>query len=247
MDPRFPGDHISQPSNKLSPDFARRSPEEYKLALFNTMKAKAPTAYAVLARLHHLGILTPDKIKLLEDPEGLSGAYTASHEIDLNVQPLPAAKKKEDIFEDARFSGDMEIVYVLNHEISHLVSFLAIRGKLPSQDVCEEITSMSQAFLDMRKHELESALTRQGTVESYRISAIEEGIHPGLYQALEDIAELINMFTLDPKYLKSYLNFLSDPACAEQRKMLHLKEIDQEVAGVIYDSIARCIKDLLGK
>lgn len=247
MDHRFPGVNIVQPGNKLSPDFARRSPAEYKLALFNTMKAKVPTAYAVLARLHYLNILTPEKIRLLKDPEGLSGVDILNNEIDLNVYPLSAAKKRADIFEDGRFSGDMEIVYVLNHEISHLVSSLAILGKLLNKNVCDDITSMSQAFLDLRKHEPAKALTRQGTLESYRISAIEAGIHPGMYQALEDIAELINMFTLDPKYLKSYLNFLADPQYAQQRKVLRLKEIDHEVADVIYDGIARCIKDLLGK
>jgi len=53
------------------------------------------------------------------------------------------------------------------------------------------------------------------------------------------------MFTLDPNYLKSYVDFLSDPAYEEQRSHLELETVSKEVAGYIYEAISRFVKHFL--
>lgn len=212
----------------LSPDFARRDPELFRTKLLESLDRTSALSGSVWRKLCERRQTSPSLLEI--DPTRWDSiSHAVGGRIRLGTAFMPPTIHQAVTFEDWRFRGEQEYVYRLSHELAHLVhpkifGLFAYKGKAPHDD--------SVDFMNTIFHARQGGVgfSSLGSLETYRVKGPHE-------QAVEDHAELMNMFALDPDYLKRYLAFLGDPAHARYRTSQHLMDIDPDTAEYVFESI----------
>lgn len=133
--------------------------------------------------------------------------------IEMGAQPFDPNLKRYVMFEDSRFSGNGEKAYYLSHELSHV--FLEDSIDDPGMN------TLYNTVIELRRDK-ELGFSSLGSLDFYR----DQG--GSSMQALEDMTELVNMYLVDPNYLRRYLEFLAKPDFVPERARLKLLSLDKE-------------------
>lgn len=212
----------------LSPDFAKRDRELFRRKLLESLDHHSALSGAVWRKLCERKQTAPSLLEI--DPTRWDSiSHAIGGRIRLGAAFMPPTIHQTVTFEDWRFRGEQEYVYRLSHELAHLVhpkifGLFAYKGKTSHEDSIDFMNTIFHA------RQGGVGLSSLGSLETYRAKGPHE-------QAVEDHAELMNMFALDPEYLKRYLTFLGDPAHARYRADHQLMEVDSGTAEYIFESI----------
>lgn len=212
----------------LSPDFARSNPELFRTKLLENLDRDSALSGSVWRKLRERKQTGPSLLEI--DPKRWDSiSHAVGGHIRLGVAFMPPTLHNVITFEDWKFRGEREYVYRLSHELAHLVhpkifGLFAYKGKTSHGDSIDFMNTIFHA------RKVGVGFSPLGSLEIYR----KIGPHD---QAVEDHAELMNMFALDPEYLKRYLAFLGDPTQDRYRTSHHLMEVDPDTAEYIFDSI----------
>lgn len=212
----------------LSPDFAKRDPELFRRKLLESLEHCSALSGAVWQKLCERKQTAPSLLEI--DPTRWDSiSHAIGGRIRLGAAFMPPTIHQTVTFEDWRFRGEQEYVYRLSHELAHLVhpkifGLFEYKGAKPHDESIDFMNSIFHA------RQAGVGFSSLGSLETYRVKGPQE-------QAVEDHAELMNMFALDPEYLKRYLTFLGDPAHARYRTDHQLMEVDADTAKYIFESI----------
>lgn len=210
----------------LTPDFARSNEPAYRaqiIALYDDFCEGAMTGSQIISKLKTDGTLTEVKI----DPTTWIGK--ADHgDITLGIAPVDPKIRERIVFEDKNFTGDREVLYRLSHELSHFIG-PAIERVMP-----RHLGRIYGAIIHSRS-KTGRGLSALGSLDYYKSNGAK-------LQAHEDITELMNMYLIDPAYLKRFLVFMitSDDAVL---KRLGLMNINLDTAKFIFDTIESGIQN----
>ena len=212
----------------LSPDFAKRDPELFRAKLLESLNHHSALGGAVWRKLCERKQTSPSLLEI--DPTRWDSiSHAVGGRIRLGAAFMPPTVHQTVTFEDWKFRGEQEYVYRLSHELAHLVhpkifGLFAYKGTRPHNDSIDFMNTIFHA------RQAGVGFTSLGNLETYK----RKGPHE---QAVEDHAELMNMFALDPEYLKRYLTFLGDPAHEHYRNTQKLIDVDTDTAKYILESI----------
>lgn len=204
----------------LTPHLAHTDQEEYGkrvFDLYNVFGAGTIKGANVTRKL----LDDRDFRSIKFDPDTWVGRANDGH-ITLGVASIDSAMREKIIFEDRKFTGDREVLYRLSHELSHFVG-PSIERILP-----RHLGNIYGAIINSRR-QVSRGLSALGSLDYYKS-------HGPKLQAHEDITELINMYLIDPSYLRRFLSFLeqSDDARLANRGLMKL---DSGIADFIFKTI----------
>lgn len=152
----------------------------------------------------------------------------ADKSIDLGISPMEQSALSKVVFLDHIFdSADKQAVYRFSHEISHKLA-PTIAKLYPSFD------ALWDRVTEIRKS------------KSVGFSALSSSFYSNPeIQSKEDIVELVNMFVLNPQYLRTFLFYMFKISQNDQsdRRQLCLAKINLNTAKSIY----KIINDSVGK
>lgn len=212
----------------LSPDFARSNPELFRAKLLENLEHHSALSGSVWRKLCERKQTSPALLEI--DPTRWDSiSHAIGGRIRLGAAFMQPTLHQVVTFEDWKFRGEREYVYRLSHELAHLVhpkifGLFAYRGKALHGDSVDFMNTVFNA------RQGGVGFSPLGSLETYRVKGPHE-------QAVEDHAELMNMFALDPEYLKRYLTFLGDPAHSHYRAAHQLMDVDTDTAKYILESI----------
>jgi len=216
---------------RLTPELARRNPEMFKQRIIEQLHSETKFGGQAWDLLLSKGVVDKDSIVLDSDSwasETLADQNNANRTIiRLGIQSLPKGMAEQLIFLHDRFQGDKELLYRLNHEISHEVGAEATK-------LCPKTGRLFSTVIKMREYG--QALSALGNLSFYE----EKGTW---VQANEDMVELVNMYLIDSEYLRKYLKFLSDPVFRKERQKigLHTLPDDDRVINALFASLEKGI------
>lgn len=202
-------------SRKLTLDLARENPELFKEKLLGQLHGQTKFSGKAWDVLENRGILDGQSISLDSNSwvseTRIDVAKPNRRTIRLGVQDLSDEKREQLLFLDEQFKGDKGLVYRLSHEINHTVASIATERS-------SEAEKLYTIAIKMRENG--HALSALGSLDFY------QGVET---QAVEDVVELFNMYTINPDYLKKYLEFLTDPQYQAHRQESGLYTIPSKV------------------
>lgn len=206
------------------PDAERESPERYKAALVSRLQDTAH-ASSVWQQLVDAGTCSTSRIDLVHNT-WMSETYL-DHEgkkhIRLGTKPLTTYEADRLIYLPKEHASDGGIIYRFSHELAHEVAGIASRENSFGM-FCANIIRMRQAG---------NGLSALGSLDFYKHAGPAE-------QAKEDVTELVNMYLIDPAYLRSYLGFLCDQRMAEERRRVGVTDLpSKQVADALFLTIER--------
>lgn len=217
------------PLQQLTPDLALTNPERFKLQLFENLRQRNPVAFMIWEKLEKEGVVSKDEINI--DISTWTCTSYWGKKIDLGIQPMPPQYKKQVVFEDMAKDYTDEVLYRLSHEVCHKLFYdIATRSNHTS-----ELNNIYGVLIELRKLHPKKGLSALGSIPFYRSGT--EKRTPEETQATEDVTELINMWSQDPKYLRRFLNFVSDPTNKSELEKYGLEELEPEFADTIYNNI----------
>lgn len=212
----------------LSPDFAKRNPELFRTKLIESLEHHSVLSGSVWRKLCEKKQTAPSSLEI-DSTRWDSISHAIGGRIRLGAALMPPTLHQAITFEDWKFRGEKEYVYRLSHELAHLVhpkifGLFGYKGKTSHGDSIHFMNTIFHA----RKAGV--GFSPLGSLETYRVKGPQE-------QAVEDHAELMNMFALDPAYLERYLAFLGNPANAHYRVAHQLTDVDDATAKYILESV----------
>ena len=215
-------------STALTPDLARRNPEVFRRKLFELHRSNTSLGGLVWDTLCRRNSTAASRVHF-DAQSWVSESFATDGAIRLGVQSMDKGTKERLIFEEPRFDGEREYVYRFNHELSHLIHpyLLGVFQYKETPGHRETIEFVNTLF---HMRQAGEGFTTLGNLDFYK------GGGPHV-QAVEDHAELLNMFSIDPAYLQRYLAFLSNPNHAPLRSSLGLTTIDTATAQYIFRNI----------
>ncbi len=188
---------------------------------------------AVWQKLCNRGHTSPEQLEI-DATRWDSISHAVGGRIRLGAAFMPQTIHHAVTFEDWRFRGEQEFVYRLSHELAHLVH-PKIFGLFAYAHATPHSASIDFMNTIFHARQAGVGLSALGNLETYRAKGAQE-------QAVEDHAELMNMFALDPAYLQRYLSFLGDPAHKKYRADHRLMDVDDATAQYIFQSIKESYK-----
>jgi len=218
--------------SNIGNELANSNPELFKSALLESLKTETKFGFQTWNTLCQRGEIDSDKVTI-DSKNWTSNSDMETGSIRFGAKQMPENLNEELIFEDWRFKEEKRLAYRFNHEISHFV-IPKLLGLFKHKDNNSHTASKNifEILCDIRSKG--KGFTPLGNLEFYKKDGKAE-------QANEDHAELINMYLIDPEYLKRYLLFLSDDKYKEVRDKKDLITITPDIAEnvfkVIEDSI----------
>lgn len=221
---------------RLSPELARENSTVYKARLINLLPSQTVHTEAAWLALCERGNCHLDR--LIIDPSTWVSQSTGD-KIILGAAPTPAQWKANTMFEEHRFQGEREKIYTFSHELSH-----KLLGAINSSP---QLNRLLHTFMQMRS-QTGKGLSGMGSQEFYLNREQQLGTPDGQVRASEDLVELVNVYLLDPEYLRRFFTFLSDPAFKVERERLKLTTLDsEEVKDYIYQQIQHTVWSVIGQ
>ncbi|MFA6521812.1 MAG: hypothetical protein WCT53_05510 [Candidatus Gracilibacteria bacterium] len=221
-------------STRLTPAFASEDPSGYKASLLNKHGAiDGGRLGMVYEKVLASGMLKVENIVI--DPSTprckiVDGA--GGFQLTLGVLDIEEQERQTMIFEHERFTGEDGIVYKFNHELSHfIIGFLS--------EISDDFNSLYRLTFDSRSKG-RGGFHMKGNQPKYKNQN-----KPFVYESREDIVELVNMYLLEPDYLKRFLDFLVDPASAQVRASGHLATLSRRQADHFFNTIDTAVKEWL--
>jgi hypothetical protein len=220
----------------LSPELAKDNPELFRSRLLDSLHDETAVTGLVWDALVRRGQTDPKKLSL--DKNGwVSESHATAGTIRIGARSMGDQLRKEVIFEDNCFSGELVYLYRTSHEISHLVH-PKIFGLFNYKGVTKHTKSIDfmNTLLHMRKAGI--GMSALGNLDFYKASGPD-------VQAVEDHVELMNMFSIDPAYLERYLAFLADPRHESYRKQQKLITLDKGTVKHTFENIKESLEFFL--
>lgn len=227
--PELPSSKPDVPEN-LTTELAEKNPELFKKSALALLKKEHPLVYAVWEKLVKDGKMSENDLQI--DSSTFRSENTAE-KIILGTKPLSKDGKHRLIFEDKTMSYEDEIIYKLSHEICHSVNTHIIELNPNSG-----LNKLANTFFELREKNKGLGITALASQPHYQEKGPEK-------QAVEDITEFVNMYLQDPKYLKRFLDYLSNPALGEERKKIGLITISSQSAQNAFTVIESIVNEYL--
>lgn len=222
----------------LTPELARRSPERYKTKLIEALRQETLLGGTLWDALERRG-QTGTAVITLDPNNWISKSRATTGAIELGIAPMPAMTHSTLLFEDENFRGDREIVYRFMHELSHL-THPKLWGVFNYKDRTKDPQSISFINMVIAMRKSGRGLSALGSLRFYQQTGAAN-------QAVEDVTEFMNMFAIDPEYLKRYLLFLMnpDPIYQDFRTKNSLITLTHEVAQELFSTVKRSFEFFL--
>ena len=227
-----PSSTSPESTSKLSLELARTDEDRYKTGLFNLIEREYPLIYQVWNELEREGKVSRDRLTL--DNENWECTSDKTDGIVIGTQPMPEEIRKSIIFENQGYDYPHLMVYKLSHELSHkLVAYLITQSEVAKR----ELEHLNAVFIQLRKDNPDKGIIPLANLSIYR----EEGAE---IQSKEEITELVNMYLIDPEYLRRYLDFLTRDEYQTLRDKYGLIKIEPDVAQALFDTIDVSVKQI---
>lgn len=212
----------------MSPELGKENPELFRARLIESLKNETAAGGLVWDAMTRRGTTASARVTF-DHATWVSESRMSTGEIKLGTGQMPDTTRRQVIFEDTNFRGEREYVYRFMHEIVHLMhpkllGVLAYEGVGRDQDSID----LYNTILGARKGGV--GFSSLGSLDFYRSSGPAE-------QTTEDHVELMNMFAIDPSYLKRYLGFLTDPRHISFREQNNLLTLDSDTTEHVFETV----------
>ncbi len=193
--------------NMLTTSLAEQSPEDYSGELLRL--AQSTTTFTVPALFRAM------ETRDLAFPTNTWLGYSNDRTISVGAQPVPADWNDKTVFQHRLFNLNVqtEKVYILSHEVAHCVVFDS-RANL--------LRDFGATLKETRSYNPDIRYSATGSREFYKQQSPDK-------QAHEDLAELINMYLINPDYLKAFLRFLGEARFSAERNRVGLTTLEDNV------------------
>ena len=218
-----------KPVSALTPELAYDNPDFFTKNLLENIRNTNPRLYKIWEFACQKGVVLPDNLRI--DPNTWRSEYNRGN-ITLGTAPMSKEAKYRILFDDQKFNYQDEVIYRLSHEMSHGLLYYVAESM--GQKNAFNYLLKTVVDLNNQKGKVFTALASQGY---YRRQGAET-------QGREDMTELINMYILDPNYLKRYLNFLANDSYTNLREKYGLVNIDEDVAQALYNQVEQGLNPL---
>lgn len=201
-----------EPDMLLSPELARENPKVFKREILLSLHDRTKYSWQVWNSLLAQGRISLDRLTIdPNQPMSITRNMQAKDQttITLGAVPWSAELKNRTLFEDSSFDYQKEKSHILSHEITHILFY-------NSQD--EPLHRFFSNAVIKSRREKGIGFTGLGSLDFYKNKT---GGGPDV-QGMEDMVELINMYLVDPNYLRRYLDFLTDSRSLQARADLLL-------------------------
>ncbi|MCK5413360.1 MAG: hypothetical protein KAI57_03200 [Candidatus Pacebacteria bacterium] len=225
--------HESISRSNISNELAGSNPELFKSVLLELLKTETKFSSQIWDTLCQRDEINSNKVAI-DSKNWTSNSNMKTGSIHFGAKQMSENFNEELIFEDWKFKEEKQLVYRLSHEISHFV-IPKLLGLFNYKNDNPHIASKNffEILYDVRSKG--KGFTPLGSLEFYKKDGEIE-------QANEDHAELINMYLIDPEYLKRYLTFLSNDKYEGVRNEKDLVTITPDIAENVFKLIEDSIK-----
>ena len=219
--------------SRLTSQLAETDKDAYKDRLFVFLANKYPNVHSAWEKLEQAGMVSKDRLIL--DNTTWQCQSDSSDSITLGTQSLPQEVKKRLIFEDRYKDYPDVIAYKLSHELSHkLITHLVDSDETAKRG----LENLNAALAQLRQTHPDKGIIILANLANYKDAGPD-------IQSKEEITELVNMYLLNPNYLKKYLNLLTQDQYHQLRSLYGLVRLDPKITEVIFEIVKTAIDPFL--